>query len=85
MPVRGTTAWQHGINQKKVFNFDAWDPRPIICSWLDCDNTGYELYKVVVHLGNVRGERTMNYVFCSEKCKQHWLDDWRHSHRLAEG
>jgi hypothetical protein len=84
MPVRGTTAWQHGIAQKKVFNFDAWDPRAIVCAWLDCENPGYELYKLVVHLGVVRGERTMNYVFCSEKCKQHWLDDYYRGHRDAE-
>ena len=83
--VRGTSRYRHAINQKKVWNFDAWDPRAVMCAWLDCLNPGYELYKVVTHLGVERGERTMNYVFCSERCKQHWLDELFKMRHHAEG
>jgi hypothetical protein len=75
MPVRGTTRWAHAINDKKVWNFDAFDPRRIICAWLDCTNDGYESNKVVVQQGQVRGGRTMTYVFCSERHKRYWVDE----------
>jgi len=81
MTVRGTT---HARIQKKVFNFDAWDPRKIMCAWNPCDNDGYELYKVVTHQGNLKGERTMNYIFCSEKCKQAWLDELTRNRRRSD-
>lgn len=87
MTVRGTTAWQHGIAQKKVINHDRGGTY-VMCAWLDCEKPGYELYKVRVRTHSDKyaatDERVMNYVFCSERCKHHWLEDWRRSMRQAE-
>lgn len=86
MPVRGSSAWQHARIQKKVINRDegGWGSvtssgtHYVICAWNDCDNDATELYKVRVPT-HEKGyeERWMNYAFCSERCKEHWLDDWR--------
>ena len=87
MPVRGTTRWQHARIEKRVINLDEGGngrvtesgTHYVMCAWNPCDNDGFTLYSVRVHL-HEQGyeERYMNYVFCSEKCKQHWLDDnWR--------
>jgi hypothetical protein len=73
MPVRDSSAWRHGIVQKKVHNMDSGEGRAIVCAWDTCERVGYEMYKIINHLGNERGERTMNYVFCSERHKQYWI------------
>jgi hypothetical protein len=84
MPVRDSTEWRHAIIQKKVFNFDAWDPRAIICAWSDCEKPGYEMHKVVSHQGVQRGERTMNYVFCSDAHKRYWVDELHQNLRQSQ-
>lgn len=86
MPVRGTTAWQHARIEKRIINRDEGGWGRItssgthynLCSWLDCSNDALELYKVRVAT-HEKGyeERYMNYAFCSERCKSHWLDDWQ--------
>lgn len=86
MPVRGTTAWEHAIIQKKVINLDegGWGTPTnsgthfVMCSWSDCENPGYELYKVRVatHKEGYE-ERFMNYVFCCERHKLWWIDEVR--------
>ncbi|HXN73782.1 MAG TPA: hypothetical protein VN861_14650 [Candidatus Acidoferrales bacterium] len=66
---------------KKVLSRDTghW----ILCSFDDCENPGYELYKAVVHDGYepilIQGQVTyaaklINYVFCCEGHKQLWVD-----------
>jgi hypothetical protein len=82
--VRGTTRWEHARVEKKVINRDegGWGTTTssgthyVICAWLDCTNDAVELHKIR-HKTHADGyeERVMNYAFCSEKCKQHWLDD----------
>jgi hypothetical protein len=84
MPVRGTT---HARIQKRVINRDeGGDGRVtssgthyVLCAFGPCDKDGYELYKVRVNdAAPTAAPRYMNFVFCSEKCKQHWLDDhWK--------
>jgi hypothetical protein len=89
MPVRGTTRWQHARIEKRIINRDEGGDGRVtssgthynICSWLDCENDSVTLYmvRVATHAEGYTGinERYMNYAFCSENCKQHWLDDWR--------
>jgi|HubBroStandDraft_2_1064218.scaffolds.fasta_scaffold83553_2 hypothetical protein len=80
MSVRGTTSHQHAIIMKKIINHDSGTGRHIICSWLDCENEAYELYKVVVNTAADGAEpRYMTYAFCREKCKQYWLHDSRNA------
>jgi hypothetical protein len=78
MPVRGTTAWQHGIIQKKVINHDSGTGRHIICAWDTCTNDGVEMHKVRTNTG-APGEqkRYMDYVFCSERHKMYWVEQAR--------
>lgn len=83
MPVRGSSEWRHAIIGKKIINLDmGGDGRVtesgthyVMCAWDTCEKDGLEMYKIVKHLGVMRGERTMNYVFCSEKHRQYFLDD----------
>ena len=84
MTVRGTTKWRHAIIQKKVINRDegGWGnvtssgTHYVICAFGMCDNDAYELYKVTVNTAKEGQEvRFMNYAFCSEKCKQAWLEE----------
>jgi hypothetical protein len=83
MPVRGTTAWRHAINQKKIINRDeGGDGRVtssgthyVMCAWSYCENDATELFKVRVNTGTPVTPRHMNYAFCSEKCKHHWLEE----------
>ena len=88
MPVRGTTAWQHARIQKRIINLDeGGDGRVtssgthyVLCAFAPCDKDGYELYKArenIAAAGNPPDYR--NYVFCSEKCKQAWVDEFRRS------
>jgi len=84
MTVRGTSKWRHAKVEKRVINRDegGWGnvtssgTHYIICAFGLCDNDGFELYKVRVNTAAEGHEtRYMNYVFCSEKCKQAWLDE----------
>jgi hypothetical protein len=89
MPVRGTTKWQHARLQKKIINRDEGGygkvtesgTHYVICAWSTCTNDAYELYKVRINEGAPGYEpRIINFAFCSEKCKQHWLDEWQRQH-----
>lgn len=76
MPVRGTTEWRHAIIQKKVINLDHGGNKKVMCAWSYCENDGYEMYKVVTNDGAPGQQtKTITYVFCSERCKGHWLDE----------
>jgi hypothetical protein len=84
MTVRGTTKWRHAIIQKKVINRDegGWGSvtssgtHYVICAFGTCDNDAYELYKLAVNTAKDGYEpRIMNYAFCSEKCRQAWIDE----------
>jgi hypothetical protein len=79
MPVRGSTAWQHAILNKKVINHDSGDGRKIICAWDTCTNDGYECNKVrtKTHADGYE-ERYMDYVFCCERHKMYWVDQAMH-------
>lgn len=98
MTVRGTTRWKHAIVQKKIINRDeGGDGTPtssgthyVMCAWSDCEKPGYELFKVRTrtHAGHIRDDdpwnsRFVHYVFCSEKCKQLWLDEVAKSHHYG--
>ena len=84
MPVRDTTAWRHAIIQKKVINRDegGWGTPTssgthyVMCAWSDCLYDGYEMFKIVERT-NAPGyeQRLVNYVFCSERHKQLWIDE----------
>lgn len=54
----------------------------IKCCWFECERDGYELYKAVfhehakeLHCSHPMSEH-VNFVFCSERCRQYYL----HSH-----
>lgn len=84
MPVRGSTLWEHARIQKRIINRDeGGDGRVtesgthyVICAWSDCTNDALDLFKIRVktHADGYE-ERWMNYAFCSERHKQHWLDE----------
>lgn len=86
MPVRGSSQWQHARIEKRVINLDeggngtvtSSGTHYVICAWLDCDKDALATINVraKTHAEGYE-ERHMNYAFCSERCKEHWLDDWR--------
>ena len=73
MAVRGTTAWQHGIVEKKVINHDRGGTY-VMCAWDTCEKDGFQTHSVREHEG-ARGyeEKTITYVFCSDRHKMYWL------------
>jgi hypothetical protein len=77
MPVRGTTAWQHAIIQKKIINNDRGGTY-VMCAWLDCENDACSVFQVRERTHANAYESTdaryVIYAFCSEKCKQYWLE-----------
>jgi len=78
MTIRDTTAYRHAIIQKKIINLDSGDGRHVMCSWDTCESDGFELYKIRVNTAAPGAEpRHMNYVFCSERHKQYWLNNVR--------
>lgn len=91
MPVRGTTAWEHARIQKKIINRDegGWGSvtssgtHYVICAWSDCTNDATSLFQIRENTGaNGYEKRYVTYAFCSERCKQHWLDELHRSRRL---
>lgn len=76
MSVRGTS---HALVHKKVINFDRGGTF-VCCAWDECDNDGFEVYKVRTHehAHSIACDsdlaRHCNYVFCSERHKQYWLN-----------
>jgi len=86
MAVRGTTAWQHARVEKRVINRDeggygrvtSSGTHYVICAWAPCDKDGYELYKCrETTAAPGHPPVFIHYVFCSEKCKNAWLEEWR--------
>lgn len=86
MPVRGSTEWQHARVEKRVINRDeggygrttSSGTHYVMCAFGPCDKDGFELHKVRENTA-ARGyvPAYINFVFCSEKCKYAWLDEWR--------
>lgn len=76
MSVRGTT---HGTVQRKVINHDRGGTF-VCCAWDECDKDGFEIFKVRAHehahsiscYSDLA--KHINYVFCSERHKQYWLN-----------
>jgi hypothetical protein len=94
MPVRGSTAWQHARVDKRVINRDeggdgrvTWSgTHYVICAWNTCENDGLENYKIRQNTAaDGREPRYVNFVFCSERCKNHWLDELHRNKRAQEG
>lgn len=100
MPVRGTTAWKHAIIQKKIINRDeggygsvtSSGTHYVICAWSDCERDATTLYSVRerTHAPGINDNDPFNarfviYAFCSEKCKQNWLEELARSRRLTRG
>lgn len=90
MPVRGSSAWNHAIIEKKVINRDegGWGKvtdsgtHYVLCAWDTCERDGLENYKVRVEdsAPQYRGtpdEKYINYVFCTERHKAYWLASMR--------
>jgi hypothetical protein len=81
VPVRGTT---HARIMKRVINRDeGGDGRVtssgthyVMCAYGPCDNDGFENNKVRENMAAPgHPPRYYNYVFCSERHKQLWLDE----------
>lgn len=96
MPVRGTTAWRHAIVAKKIINRDeggcgtvtSSGTHYVMCAWSDCERDATTLFSVRerTHAPHIRDDDPWNarfviYAFCSEKCKQRWLDELHNSRR----
>ncbi len=78
MAVRDTTAWRHAIIQRKVINNDSGEGRKIMCAWDTCERDGYEMYKIRENdAASGHTPRWYNYVFCTERHKQYWINNMR--------
>lgn len=83
MPVRGTTEYRHAIIQKKVINHDRGGTH-VMCAWSYCEKDGYEMYHIRVR-DSAPGQplKYLHYVFCSQTCKDHWIDELMRIKRAA--
>ena len=84
MPVRGSTKWEHAKIEKKVINRDegGWGSvtssgtHYVICAFGLCDKDATTVHETRVRTHEIGyEERYMHYAFCSDKCKQAWLDE----------
>lgn len=73
------------MTNDRILARKVWSPGSqswIKCCWFYCDKRGFELYKSVFHehARHLPCDHPMsshvNFVFCSEKCRQYYL----HSH-----
>lgn len=85
MPVRDSTEWRHAIIEKKVINFDHGGDRHVVCAWDTCERDGVETHKVVEQTAKLRGERSVTFVFCTERHKMYWLNSTRDLNNLPPG
>ncbi len=86
MPVRDSSAWRHAIVSRKVINLDHDGNKHVMCAWDTCEKDGTEDNKVVTHEGNPGYEqRTITYVFCSERHRQYWLNSTVSCNNLPVG
>lgn len=69
--------WEHGINEKVVINLDHAGDRHVMCAWDDCENDGYELYKLTINYGKALTPHVVNHVFCCERHKQYFIESAR--------
>lgn len=65
------------------------DVRFITCAWTECEKHGYELFKAVFHDHSTPCDhpaaKHVNYVFCSERHKQYWVNSHRSMWQLPAG
>lgn len=74
----------HAILHKKVINLDHVGDRHVMCAWDTCERDGYEMHKVRVDYGKT-GPHIVNYVFCTERHKQYWINSHRAYGQLPPG
>jgi hypothetical protein len=77
---------------KKILNRDhGGETHWIPCAWADCERSGYELFKAVVHDHNnaypctAPGAKHVWYPFCTERHKQYWVNSHRANGNLPAG
>jgi hypothetical protein len=76
---------QHGIVDKVVINLDHAGDRHVACAWDDCERDGYETNKVKVNYGKVDTPQIVQYVFCTERHRQFWINSHRSYGKLPPG
>lgn len=81
--VRGTTSARH--RKKVIIREGQAEGEKIFCAWLDCDNDGFEQFKVRVNYGATGQPYTVWYVFCCENHRQYWIHSHRDHGNLPEG
>lgn len=85
MPVRDSSQWRHAIIEKKAINLDHGGSKHVMCAWDTCEKDGLETNKVVEQTAVNRGERTVTYIFCTERHKAYWLNSTRDLNNLPAG
>lgn len=74
-------ARRRDIVLKKAINMDhaanGGTVKFVMCAWDDCEKDGFEMYKVVIETGNVKGgypSRPLTYIFCCERHRAYWIN-----------
>lgn len=76
---------EHAKIDKAIINFDVMGDRHIICGWDDCERDGYEVNQVRVNYGTASYPQVTNYVFCTERHRQFWINSHRGYGKLPPG
>jgi len=80
--------YQSKIRRNGRWVIDHTDGQMLLCCWLDCDKRGTTLYKAREYLGfdpRTGGPVYTWYVFCSEGCKDLWVNSTRRNKDHSPG
>jgi len=64
---------EHAIIQKRVINLDHAGSKHVMCAWDDCENDGFEMYKLRINYGRAKTPHYVNVVFCSDRHKDYYI------------
>jgi hypothetical protein len=67
----------HAIIQKSVINLDHGGSKHIMCAWDDCENDGFEMYKLRINYGKAETPHYVMHVFCSDRHKDYFINSAR--------
>jgi hypothetical protein len=64
---------QHAKIQKAIINLDHGGAKHVMCAWDDCEQDGFEMYKLRINYGKAETPHYVNHVFCSDRHKDYFI------------
>lgn len=64
----------HAIIEKCVINLDHGGSKHVMCGWDDCENDGFEMYKLRINYGRPETPHYVFVVFCCQRHKDYYVE-----------